>query len=406
MGVRLSYLRDRNLWLLLLLAFPYLVVGGLSLYPINWRHVTLSASWFDPHFYLYNLILLLLAVLIVPCITFFYVRTMKGEKEKRLARDFSEGEWAKYGGQARELIEHQFRFGNYLGPVATMMLVIILGLSPLLLLKPLPAFNPEDPGLNYGKGANILLVGAFMEDYLKNPESFYHHVVISLTAFQFGFLGAYVYFVTHLVRGYFTLDLSPSTFVSSTVRMLTASILALVLSFALPSLLFLKHERFHDWLPVLSFFLGYFPSRALQLMETLGGKVLRIRGPKYNSTPLFSLSGMSLAHAVRLRREGFDNVENLVHADALGLAVRTGFSYGQLQSWIGQAWLRLHLGADYEDFVKATALTNKQELQAFLKAPQTQGREGQPTEYLGKAIGDKMKAKLDTLAYLLREENE
>ena len=50
--------------------------------------------------------------------------------------------------------------------------------------------------------------GAFMELYETNHDSYYSHLVRNLTAFQFGFLGAYVYFIGSVVRAYFTMDLT------------------------------------------------------------------------------------------------------------------------------------------------------------------------------------------------------
>ena len=61
----------------------------------------------------------------------------------------------------------------------------------------------------------------------RDPSSaeFSHRIITSLVAFQFGFLGAYVYFIGALVRSYFTLDLSPHTYVDSSVRMVVASVM-------------------------------------------------------------------------------------------------------------------------------------------------------------------------------------
>ncbi len=78
------------------------------------------------------------------------------------------------------------------------------------------------------------------------------------------------------------------------------------------------------------------------------------------------LHGMSFAHEIRLRREGFDNVENLAHADAIDLAVRCGFPYTQLREWIDQAWLRGRLGEDYDAFWKYTGIGSGDELTAAI----------------------------------------
>ena len=73
------------------------------------------------------------------------------------------------------------------------------------------------------------------------------------------------------------------------------------------------------------------------------------------------------AHELRLEREGYDNVENLINADAVDLAVRTSFSYTQLQQWIDQATLAAHLREDYPGFVARTGIEGSGELCCFLR---------------------------------------
>lgn len=120
-------------------------------------------------------------------------------------------------------------------------------------------------------------------------------------------------------------------------------------------------------LPVLSFFFGFYPKRALLAIERIVLKAMRNTfGESYRALPLSMLSGMSYAHELRLEREGYDNIENLSNADAVDIAVRTCFSYGQSRQWIDQAWLAAHLREDYPEFVRRTGITNSEELQRFL----------------------------------------
>ena len=63
-------------------------------------------------------------------------------------------------------------------------------------------------GVDFSLGANMLTMGPFAELFEKNPDAYYSHLVRNLIAFQFGFLGAYVYFIGSVVRAYFTLDLT------------------------------------------------------------------------------------------------------------------------------------------------------------------------------------------------------
>jgi len=394
------FLTEPRLRLFILLAIVALyvapVLGLLALsQPESWLE---AVAWFDPRFLHYNLALFLMAVLIVPFITYFYVKTAGREKVRRLELELQaelqdrppaleEGR-----GQVRSLVESQVRFSQYVGSMIMLMLVITLGASIILLLKPLPAAPGLEVGLDYGRGANVLLLGPFIESF--GTPQFYHRLLISLTAFLFGFLGAYVYFIGYLVRSLFILDLTPKTYVFSAIRMVTGSLLALVLSFV-----FADEPHF---IPILGFFIGFFPNRGLKLLEKLGSKMLKLGGANfYNFTPLSKLPGMSPADEVRLEREGYDNLEDLRHADPLDLAIRTGLSFRQLSLWIDQSWLRLHLGTDFQPFYQATGITCRRDLMAFLTAWDQDRRGESAATYLARGLEARVAVKLEVIVTLL-----
>jgi hypothetical protein len=306
-------------------------------------------------------------------------------------------------------------FGTYRGSVWLTTTVVLLGTSILLLFK--PVFSDGGAGVNFGLGANMLIMGPFAELYEKNPDAYFAHLIRNQIAFQFGFLGAYVYFIGSVVRAYFTMDLTSHTFVDGAIRMIVASILALVLSFAYDIVLpgdsesspqrvatpggdsaetsstpvpspdtgpaiegSVKQDQRQaldsplpaglSLLPIVAFFFGFYPKRASLALERIALKVMRniIPGDAYRALPLSMLAGMSYSHELRLEREGFDNVENLSNADAVDLAVRTCFSYGQLKQWIDQAWLASHLREDYPYFIRRSGISTSDELQCFLTA--------------------------------------
>jgi hypothetical protein len=95
-------------------------------------------------------------------------------------------------------------------------------------------------------------------------------------------------------------------------------------------------------------------------------------------------------------------MENLSHADTLDLAVRTGFSFRQLRNWIGQAWLRLHLGPDFEAFERQTGLTSRAELQEFLQDWEASKQEGDAAAHLTAGQPAAVALKVDTVCRLLR----
>ncbi|PTQ81727.1 hypothetical protein C8R21_108105 [Nitrosospira multiformis] len=382
------------------------------------------AHWFDPVFFQYNLIMTLVAVLVVPSLALSYTMKMANRKECRLYRDVP----PERRGEIRQRMGRRASFGTYRGSVWLTTVVVLLGSSILLLFKPVS--SSCELGVDFSLGANMLTMGPFMELYETNRDSYYSHLVRNLTAFQFGFLGAYVYFIGSVVRAYFTMDLTSNTFVDGTIRMIVASLLALVLSFAFD--LLLPHEldviapstaapsdvnagtpapptppageepreatspegsgngekllskqevpfpARLSLLPLVAFFLGFYPKRAALGIERIVVKLTReiIPAMSYRALPLSMLAGMSYSHELRLEREGFDNIENLSNADPVDLAIRTCFSYSQLKQWIDQAWLASHLREDYPGFAQRTGITNSEELHCFFSTCEASHTDG------------------------------
>lgn len=385
---------------------------------LPYRDFRAIAHWFDPVFFQYNLVMTLLTVLVVPSLAVSYIQTMSNRKEQRLQREVP----AERRGEIRRRMGQRASFSTYRGSVWLTTTVVLLGTSILLLFKPISSAGGM--GVDFSLGANMLTMGPFAELYERNPDAYYSHLIRNQIAFQFGFLGAYVYFVGSVVRAYFTMDLTSLTFVDGAIRMIVASILALVLSFAFdfvfptelklaststvahdtdsmpaaeslpPTAASTTGEAVQDGarsgtrggsqgnsdgtsaalpaslslLPVMAFFFGFYPKRATLAIERIALKIMKgiVSDDSYRALPLSMLAGMSYTHELRLEREGFDNIENLSNADAVDLAVRTCFSYGQLKQWIDQAWLATHLREDYPDFVRRTGIASSDELCHFL----------------------------------------
>lgn len=414
------------------------------------RNFLAISHWFDPVFLQYNLVLLVVAVLVVPLVTLSYVQTMMPRKEQRLSRELPEHRRA----EMPELLTSRIRFTTYLGSVSLTTIVVLLGASIILLFKPAPSAGI--PGVNFSLGANVLMMGPFIELFDSEPRAFYVHLTRSLTAFQFGFLGAYIYFIGTLSRAYFTLDLTPQTFVDGTIRMITASVLALVISFAplihgnvdvlrapastvavppdgrladgptppttnprktsdssAPSDPELaasgkQAEAQAGWsvslLPIVSFIFGFFPKWALLGLQNMTSAAFRyaaVSSGRHRELPLSMLGGMSYTHEARLEREGFDNIENFSTADPVGLAARTGFTYPQLVQWVSAAWLATHLREDYPGFVQHTGITTRDELELVLT--RWEGSLADAVDQLAKdaPMSQAMKTKLTVLGTLL-----
>ncbi len=373
-----SKLSWTTFFLLIIGVVIWLCYESTQLPDCHLRDLRAVAHWFDPIFFQYTLLLGLIAILIVPIVPLIYATSMSQRKINRLRDELPDAEWIRVSPRLHERNSSLF----YLNSAALTTIMVTLGVAILLLFKPV---RDAGCGVDFSRGANMLLLGPYMEMPHQNnaySDAFLGHLVQSLVGFQFGFLGAYIYFLTSLSRAYFTLDLTPETFVEGSLRIAIASVLSLILSFCMEpvsSSMGGGSANAGWWLPAVSFFFGFFPKRALAFLENIAGAYLRRLATALGAAdddrtianqvmPLSNLHGMSFSHELRLEREGFDGVENLSHANAADLAVRTGFSYGQLRHWRSAAWLAAHLREDYNRFVCLTGIMSREELARFVTA--------------------------------------
>jgi hypothetical protein len=389
-----------RLGLALAFALPLLVVLPL-LVGAAWtgRGALLGLfCWFDPILLIYNALLVGVAMCVPTFVVLAYVRGMAGEKQRRLQHDLG-AEWPQHQATIEARTAGQSRFAGYLGGVIATTALTGFGATILLLVKPVPITGtPADAcaGLDFGRGASFLLLGWFSQ-YVGKPADYYPTLMLALTAFQFGFLGAWVYFLSSLTRDYFACDLTPASLINGAVRMVTASLVALVAAFGLPLILEMPppppapvgDNVLIRLMPVIAFFLGYFPARALLLIERLVGRTLGdwVSGAATSpAMPLSVLAGVSYLHEVRLGQEGIDNVANLAEADPLDLALRTGFRLPQLRRWVDEAWLASHLGEEYVAFLHASGVGGRRDLATLIDAARQDGKD--PVAMLVACIDD------------------
>lgn len=337
---------------------------------LGWDGLAGLKNWYDPWFMSFNVIMGATAIVLPLGIVVSYVYTMRDEKEWRLRQQLGT-RWDACRETAVERLDRDFSFSNYQGSVATSMLIVLFGVGTILIMRPVIAGGA---GVDLGKGANMLMLGAYARD-LAHPEKYATQLFINLSAFQFGFLGAWIYFINQLVRSFFTCDLTPRILVAGNIRMITGSILALVIAFALPVSLgstdaaAAGDTQLMHYVPLIGFFIGYFPERGLlYLRKLVANYAMGLAQPeRSNSAALATLSGVSYTHELRLGWEGYDNVENLAQADPVDLTLRTGFPYRQTSQWIGEAWLRAHLGASFDAFREKSGITSSFELGELLR---------------------------------------
>ena len=218
-----------NDWILTgILLLPIVGVAGWLVYAsirggdcANVRSFAAVSLWFDPLFFQYNILLGALAIAIVPVVPFLYVNQMAGRKRARLSREIP----AEFWGQVAPRLDQWSTFRFYFGSVLITTTMVALGISILLFMKPIR--DASQCGVDFSRGANLLMSGPFAADFgstqAENFEKFYQHLLNSLVGFQFGFLGAYIYFLMSLARSYFLLDLTPESLIDGAIRMAVAS---------------------------------------------------------------------------------------------------------------------------------------------------------------------------------------
>jgi hypothetical protein len=168
------------------------------------------------------------------------------------------------------------------------------------------------------------------------PVSAFFRPELSLVGYAF--LGAYVFTLFHVLRGYQRRDLHPKTYNTVVVRILAAYALGLVVSVVYDG----------PTAEVVMFFVGFMPQSALVWLrerltqDTGAGSIV----PLHEPAPLTDLEGIDLYDRTRLAEEGVNNVEALAHADIVDLMSSTRIGAAQLVDWTDQAILYLRVGGN------------------------------------------------------------
>jgi hypothetical protein len=158
------------------------------------------------------------------------------------------------------------------------------------------------------------------------------------TAVAFGFLGAYFFSLTAVLRGYVRGDLRPKTYSYIAVRIILVILLSWLLEIVIP---------YHELLLVTAFLTGIVPDTALYRLREVSRSAASSRrqlNAMFEPLPLTGLDGIDLYDRARLETEGVTNIESLAHHDLVDLMLQTRIPVPRLVDWTDQAILYLHLG--------------------------------------------------------------
>ena len=221
----------------------------------------------------------------------------------------------------QELFREEYRGRDYVLPVCFVTFFCALGFWVLFSGKPPIILTGV-----YGAGLN----------QVKTSDLSYTH--LSLVAIGMAILGSYVWSILYIARRLINLDLSPGAYYGIGTRIVLATFVSLTFHHFTYSIHGDARKEMIELLPVIAFFTGIFPQRALQYIREkliIFGKL----GKKANELSLDMIEGMNLFNKVRLSEVGIDNAQNLAEANLEELIRKTPFNPRLLLDWIVQAKL-------------------------------------------------------------------
>lgn len=170
--------------------------------------------------------------------------------------------------------------------------------------------------------------------------------------FGMAFLGAYVWGLHYIFQRYSLNDLVPSVYYSLGIRMILASLTALVMYNATDALLGGEGgsgEIVAPLWPALAFLIGMFPRSGLRWLTERVPMLSSEEHPSVRKTPLTMIEGLGNYDSLRLEELGIDTCYDLATADFVPLILKTPYSARQLVDWILQAKLCACFGDGVQD---------------------------------------------------------
>src|SRR5664279_2413675 len=160
---------------------------------------------------------------------------------------------------------------------------------------------------------------------------------------EFGFLGAYAFAVSLLVRRFYQSDLRPSAYAAGVLRIIVV-LLTLAVLHQLFAIEGSDGSVAHAAQYVTAFVVGFFPLAGLQALQRVAAKVLRVVLPQIAPEyPLEQLDGLNIWYEARLAEEGVEDMQNLTTMNLVDVILHTRAPVGRLIDWIDQAFLLIHL---------------------------------------------------------------
>lgn len=172
----------------------------------------------------------------------------------------------------------------------------------------------------------------------------------ALFVYGVGFLGAYLWGLRNIIRRYIMNDLLPASFYRLGIRMIFASILALIIYHSVGG--FNPNEAMNEGtiptpnglLLITVFLVGMFPQRGVKWITTRVNLLTSVEHPSVRSMPLEMIEGMTTFDKERMEELSIDSCYDLATVDFIPLFIKTPYCSRELIDWILQAKLCVKFG--------------------------------------------------------------
>ena len=143
---------------------------------------------------------------------------------------------------------------------------------------------------------------------------------------KYGFLGAYAFVTSMLIRRFFQSDLRPSAYATAVYRIVLVLLIVTVLHQVLGGTTAVT-ERAEL---AVAFVVGFFPLVGLQALQRVTSRALRWFVPPVTSEyPLDQLDGFNLWYEARLTEEGVEDMQNLTTMNLVDVILHTRVPAGR-----------------------------------------------------------------------------
>ena len=157
---------------------------------------------------------------------------------------------------------------------------------------------------------------------------------------KYGFIGAYAFVTSMLIRRFFQSDLRPSAYATVVYRITLVLLIVTVLHQVLSEITAIAGRAEL----AIAFVVGFFPLVGLQALQRVTSRALRRFVPPVTSDyPLDQLDGFNLWYEARLTEEGVEDMQNLTTMNLVDVILHTRVPPGRLVDWTDQAFLLTHL---------------------------------------------------------------